>query len=112
MPVGFPGDRAAIGRAKKLDEIYFRNVVDTLAFKCFQLPSGAPVIDGGLTVTCELADLNSCQNIFVLGEQVGIILVHVLQDFRREMDFKFDLLVALIPPLRCGICFRKDFAVL
>ena len=87
-------------------------MVDIAALKGFQLPAGTPVVDGGLTVACKLADLNSGQNIFVLGEQFGIILVHVLQDFRWEMDFQFDLIVPLIPPLRCGISFREDFAVL
>lgn len=112
MPVGFPGDRAAIGRAEKFDEISFRDVVDIAALKGFQLPAGAPVVDGGLAVAGQLADLQSGQNIFVLGEQVGIIIVHILQDFRRKMDFQFDLIVAFIPPLRCGIGFRENLAVL
>ena len=112
MPVGFSGNRSAIGRAEKFDEIYFRDVVDIAALKCFQLPAGTPVVDGGLAVACELTNFQSSQNIFVLGKQCGIILVHVLQDFRREVDFQFDLIVALIPPLRCGISLRENFAVL
>ena len=72
MPVRFPSDRATIGRAEKFDEIYFRDVVDIAALKCFQLSAGAPVVYSGFTVACQLADLQSGQNIFVLGEQVGI----------------------------------------
>ena len=60
-------------------------MVDIAALKCFQLPAGAPVVYSGFTVACQLADLQSGQNIFVLGEQVGIILVHIFQDFRWEI---------------------------
>ena len=51
MPVRFSGNRSAIGRAEKFDEIYFGDVVDIAALKGLQLPAGAPVIDGCLAVT-------------------------------------------------------------
>ena len=46
MPVGFAGDRMVIGRAEKFYKIYLENIVDTLAFKCFQVSASTPVVDG------------------------------------------------------------------
>ena len=54
MPVGFPGNRAAIGRAKKFDEIYFRDVVNIAALKGFQLPSGISDVMGWNDVAVEI----------------------------------------------------------
>ena len=73
MPVGFAGDGAAVGRAEKLDEIHLRDMVDIAALEGFQNAASAPVVDVGLAVAGELADLGGGQDV-PIGRKQGRII--------------------------------------
>ena len=73
MPRRFTGDGAKVGRAEKLHQIDFRNVVNIVFPKRLDVPLIAPVVDSGFSVAGDFGNRLGGQHIGTVGEQLSII---------------------------------------
>ena len=111
MPRRFAGDGAKVGRAEKLHQIDFRDVVDVVFPKRLDVPLIAPVIDSGFSVAGDFGNRLRGQHIGIAGEQLGIIQPQMLQHDFRNLLLHLHGIIALVPARRGGIAFGEHLAV-
>ena len=77
MPQAFAGDGTEGQRAEEVDEEDFRYVKELSFAKRFQFPTVAPIIDCSFGVTGQSDNLLHGNDILILAEQFGVIVVHL-----------------------------------
>ena len=77
MPQAFAGDGTEGQRAEKVDEEDFRYVKKLSFAERFQFPTVAPIIDGGFGVPGQGDNILHGNDILILAEQFGVIVVHL-----------------------------------
>lgn len=77
MPQAFAGDGTEGQRREKVDEENFRYVKELSFAKRFKLPTVAPIIYGGFGVAGQSDNLLHGNDILILAEQFGVIVVHL-----------------------------------
>ena len=79
MPQAFACDGTEGQGAEKVDEEDFRYVKELSFAERFKLPTVAPIIDGGFGVAGQCDNLLHGHDILILAEQLGVIVVHLLE---------------------------------
>ena len=77
MPQALSGDGTEGQRAEEVDEEDFRYVKELSFAERFKLPTVAPIIDGGFGVAGQGDYLLHGNDILILAEQFGVIVVHL-----------------------------------
>ena len=77
MPQAFAGDGTKGQRTEKVDEEDFRYVKGLSFSERFKLPSVAPIIYGGFGVAGQSDNILHGNDILILAEQFGVIVVHL-----------------------------------
>ena len=75
MPRGFSDNTTKIGRAEKLDEKYFGDVIGIVLYKVLEPPFTAPIVNGGLCISGQLNDLLRGNNVLVVAQKINIVFV-------------------------------------
>ena len=77
MPQAFAGDGTEGQRTEKVYKKNFRYVKELSFAERFKLPTVAPIIYGGFGVTGQGDNILHGNDILILAEQFGVIVVHL-----------------------------------
>ena len=108
MPQAFAGNGAKGQGTKEAHEKNFRNAELQSLLKGFQRPAAAPVVDGGQGVTGQDDNILHGNDILILAEQFGIIVVHLPEGVLRQLLREPRHIVGAVPALRRRIEFREN----
>ena len=103
MPQAFAGDGTEGQRTEKVYKKNFRYVKDLSFAERFKLPTVAPIIYGGFGVTGQGDNILHGNDILILAEQFGVIVVHLPEDILGQFLGKLRHIVTAVPSPRCGI---------
>ena len=108
MPQAFAGNGAKGQGTKEAHEKNFRNAELQSLLKGFQRPAAAPVVDGGQGVTGQDDNILHGNDILILAEQFGIIVVHLPEGVLRQLLGEPRHIVGAVPSLRRRVEFGED----
>ena len=103
MPQAFAGDGTEGQRTEKVDEENFRYVKELSFAERFKLPMVAPIIDGGFGVAGQSDNLLHGNDILILAEQFGVIVVHLPENILGQFLGELRHIMTAVPSPRCGI---------
>lgn len=112
MPQAFAGDRTEGQRTEKVYKKNFRYVKKLSFAERFKLPTVAPIIYGGFGVAGQGDNLLHGNDILILAEQFGVIVVHLPENIFWQFLRELRHIVTAVPSPRCGIEFRIDGSLL
>ena len=108
MPEAFTGNRAEGQGAEEIHKKDFRDTELQSLLKGFQRPAAAPVVDGGQGVTGQDDNILHGNDILILAEQFGIIVVHLPEGVLRQLLGEPRHIVGAVPSLRRRVEFGED----
>ena len=108
MPQAFAGDGTEGQRTEKVDEEDFRYVKELSFAERFKLPTVAPIIYGGFGVAGQSDNILHGNDILILDEQFGVIVVHLPEYILGQFFGELRHIVTAVPSPRCGIKFGID----
>ena len=103
MPQAFAGNGAEGQRAEKVDEEDFRYVKKLSFAERFQFPTVAPIIDCSFGVAGQSDNLLHGNDILILAEQFGVIVVHLPENILGQFFGELRHIMTAVPSPRCGI---------
>ena len=103
MPQAFAGDGTEGQRAEKVDEENFRYVKELSFAKRFKLPTVAPIIYGGFGVAGQSDNLLHGNDILILAEQFGVIVVHLPKYILWQFFGELRHIMTAVPSTWCRI---------
>ncbi len=106
MPRGLAGDSTERDGTEKLHQIELRDQVDGALAEGFQIPSPDPVVHRRHSIAGEGFDVLCGHDVGLLGKQLLVINVHVLQDDGRYVMIAAGIVAAGVPARRGLIRLR------
>lgn len=103
MPEAFAGDGAKGQGAEKVYKKNFRYVKELSFAERFKLPTVAPIIYGGFGVTSKGDNILRGNDILILAEQFGIIVVHLPENIFWQFFGELCHIVTAVPSTGCRI---------
>lgn len=112
MPQAFAGDGTEGQRTEKVYKKNFRYVKDLSFAERFKLPTVAPIIYGGFGVTGQGDNILHGNDILILAEQFGVIVVHLPEDILGQFLGKLRHIMTAVPSTGCRIEFGINGSLL
>lgn len=112
MPQAFAGDGTEGQRTEKVYKKNFRYVKELSFAERFKLPTVAPIIYGGFGVTGQGDNILHGNDILILAEQFGVIVVHLPEDILGQFLGKLRHIMTAVPSTGCGIEFGVNGSLL
>ena len=103
MPEAFAGDGAEGQGAEEIHKKDFRYVKELSFAERFKLPTVAPIIYGGFGVTGKGDNILHGNDILILAEQFGIIVVHLPENILWQFFGELRHIMTAVPSTGCGI---------
>lgn len=103
MPEAFAGDGAEGQGAEEIHKKDFRYVKELSFAERFKLPTVAPIIYGGFGVTGKGDNILHGNDILILAEQFGIIVVHLPENIFWQFFGELCHIATAVPSTGCRI---------